>query len=130
MSRSQRASGYHRLSIASKQRLEIERMREPPVVCGDCGITTMPSDLVEHTRTRCPGKQDPTAHAQWITWQEARKLGAPKASMSRWVALGIVRVRGEVQDRRYLLRDVADRVSAALRRRKFRDRNRPGLFRR
>lgn len=102
---------YHRMSIAAKQALQRERMREPAVVCPACETQTTASDLLEHVATRCTGPRDPSATAQWITWRQALDLGVLPGTMSKWVKRGRVRTSGELQDRRYLLRDVAVRMA-------------------
>jgi DNA modification methylase len=52
-------SRYHRLSLAEKQTLHRECMREPAVVCPICETQTTAADLLEHIETRCPGPRDP-----------------------------------------------------------------------
>jgi predicted site-specific integrase-resolvase len=47
------------------------------------------------------------------TWREALALGLQPHTLSRWASSGKVRVRGERQDRRYLLRDIAVRMVAS-----------------
>lgn len=39
-------------------------------------------------------------------------LGVPRATMNWWVTNGLVHVRGELQDRQYLLRDVVMKLAA------------------
>jgi hypothetical protein len=105
-------TNYHRLSIGQKQALHLDRMREPAVTCPVCETQTTATDLLEHIETRCPGPREPTHKASWITWRQALDLGVPRETLSRWAKHGLVRVRGELQDRRYLLRDIAVRVAA------------------
>lgn len=107
------------MGIAEKQALTLERAREPSVSCPTCGTQTTAADLLAHVAQRCPGPRDPHPSAQWIKWADAMRLGIPKATMNKWVSLRYVRVRGEIQDRQYLLRDVAVRFAATLQRRKF-----------
>lgn len=118
---------YHRMSIADKQAHQRSVMREPAVTCPQCETQTTPADLIEHVAKRCPGSlRDPGPGSKWINWGEARKLGVPKATMNKWVCRGDVRVRGEIQSRQYLLRDVATRIVQLHRRRKFTKVNRMG----
>lgn len=102
---------YHHLSIGEKQALHRESMREPSVVCPACETQTTATDLVRHIDTRCPGPREPNPHAHWISWREALALGVPRATLSYWARHGAVRFLGERQDRRYLLRDLAQRIA-------------------
>lgn len=43
----------------------------------------------------------------WVTRPAALAMGLPRVKISRWVMRGTVRAKGERQDRRYLLRDLA-----------------------
>lgn len=104
-------SSYHRMSVAQKQARHRQGMREPAVVCPVCETQTTAADLVHHVETRCPGQRDPNPHSKWITWREARALGVAKGTLSRWIRKGNVRTLGEFQDRRYLLRDIAQRIA-------------------
>jgi hypothetical protein len=105
---------YQRLSLAEKQALQRERMREPAVTCPVCETQTTAADLLEHIETRCPGPREPNPSASWVSWRQAVAMGVPRETMFRWARQGLVRFRGERQDRRYLLRDLA--VSLARRR--------------
>jgi len=102
---------YQRLSLAAKQALHRERMREPAVVCPVCETQTTAAELLEHVETRCPGPREPNPHSKWVTWRQAMAMGCPPMALSRWASSGKVRVRGERQDRRYLLRDLALRMA-------------------
>jgi hypothetical protein len=106
------AGNYQRLSIGQKQALHRERMREPAVPCPVCETQTTAADLLEHVEIRCPGPREPNPNASWINWRQALDLGVPRETLSRWARQGVVRMRGELQDRRYLLRDIAVRVAA------------------
>lgn len=114
-------SDYHRMSLAEKQAYQRGKMREPSVVCPACETQLLPSDLLRHVDTTCTGPRDPHPSSAWVTWREALALGVRGYALSRWVASGRVRSKGELQDRRYLLRDLA----ALLARRKLQKRNRP-----
>lgn len=63
------------------------------------------------------GPQDPGPAAQWIGYREATMMGASSRMLSYWTQRGHVRWKGEIQARRYLLRDVAVRVAMTKRRR-------------
>jgi hypothetical protein len=116
---------YRRLSIAGKQALHRNRMREPSVACPVCDAQTTAADLLKHIATRCPGPQEPGAGSRWVSWREALALGVPRSTMNKWVKRGRVRVRGELQARQYLLRDVAMRLAERWQRREFTKVNRP-----
>lgn len=103
---------YHRMSIAQKQAHARERMREPAVTCPVCETQTTAADLLVHLDTRCPGPREPNPNASWISWRQALALGVPRATMNWWVTNGLVHVRGELQDRQYLLRDVVLKLAA------------------
>jgi hypothetical protein len=47
------------------------------------------------------------------------EMGVARSTMNKWVGRGVVRVRGELQAREYLLRDVARRLAMARQRREF-----------
>lgn len=102
---------YRRLSLVEKQAVSRANMREGPVRCPSCGTATAASDLVPHVEHRCQGRQDPGPASQWIDFREALRMGASSRMMTFWARRGHVRWRGEVQCRRYLLRDVAVRVA-------------------
>lgn len=102
---------YQRLSLADKQALQRERMREPAVVCPACDTQTTAADLVDHVTKRCPGRRDPAPNSRWVSWREARALGVPRATLSWWASRGEVRYLGERQGRKYLLRDLAVRIA-------------------
>lgn len=102
---------YQSLSIAQKQAADIARVREPPVTCPSCETRTTPADLLAHVAHRCPGPRDPGPAAVWVGWRDATRLGILPPRLTRMVARGEVRVRGERGDRRYLLRDLAIHVA-------------------
>lgn len=108
---------YHRMGIAAKQRHALERMREPAVVCPACETQVPPADMPAHLSQRCTGRRDPHPAAAWVTWAEALRLVGARSTLAGWVRRGEVRIKGEVQDRRYLLRDIT--VLMARQRRKF-----------
>lgn len=111
---------YQRLSVGQKQALHRERMREPAVTCPVCETQTTAAELLEHLDTRCRGPRDPNPHSAWVGWRVATAMVLP-GTLSRWVKRRLVRTRGELQDREYLLRDIAVRVAAlrAQQRRQF-----------
>lgn len=113
-----RDGGYRRLSISAKQAFVLERQREPPVACPRCETQTTAGDLLHHL-DRCEGARAPHPLAKWITWREALGLGATRSTMHSWVGRGLVRTQGETGDRRYLLRDLAQRLAARRARREF-----------
>ena len=98
---------YHRLSAQAKRAFARDWAREPAVTCPACEAQTTPGDLPAHLEARCPGPREPHPKSRWIPWREARSLGVPKPTLSRWVGSGRVRVRGEPGEREYLLRDIA-----------------------
>jgi hypothetical protein len=115
---------YHRMSVAEKQAYSRVVVREPAVHCPTCDTQTTAADLIAHS-ARCQGRRDPHPGSRWITWREALALGVARATMNQWVNAGFVRVRGELQDRRYLLRDLVVRIAAKrYRRRQFINMNR------
>jgi len=97
---------YLRMDVAAKQAHHRARMREPAVVCPICETHTTPRDLVRHLAHRCSGRRAPHPGSAWVSWREARALVA-RQTLCDWVNAGLVRVTGGVQDRRYLLRDLA-----------------------
>ena len=103
---------YQRLSVGQKQALHRERMREPAVTCPVCETQTTAGELLEHVETRCQGPRKPNPHAAWVSWRQVMAMGIPRVTMNRWVTNGWVRVRGELQAREYLLRDVALLIAA------------------
>jgi hypothetical protein len=109
--RSVQPHGYHRLSLAEKQALAYDRVREPAVVCPACGTTTTSSDLLQHVATRCPGPPQEEKHWRWVDWRQARSLGVPATTLSFWARTGAVRYRGERMDRQYLLRDLVMKIA-------------------
>lgn len=104
-------SDYHRMTLAQKQAHQRERAREPAVACPVCETQTTAADLIAHVETRCPGPRDPNPAARWVTWREALGMGVPRATLSFWANSKQVRFVGELQDRRYLLRDLAMKVA-------------------
>lgn len=105
------AGSYQRLSLAEKQALQRERMREPAVTCPVCETQTASVDLLGHLQTRCPGPREPNPASKWVTLAEAIALGAPRPTIFRWARRGMVRTQGSWRGRRYLLRDVALRLA-------------------
>lgn len=103
-------SDYHRMSLAQKQAHVRDRMREPAVACPGCDTQTTAADLIAHA-ARCPGPRDPHQGSKWVTWREAIALGVPRRTFAHWVERGHVRYVGEVKDRRYLLRDLAQKIA-------------------
>lgn len=111
---------YHRMSLPEKQAYARARMREPAVVCPDCETQLLPADMLGHL-ARCEGPREPHPNSAWVSWREALALGILRGTLSRWVSRGLVRHKGELQARRYLLRDLARMLAL---RRKFREGNR------
>lgn len=109
------AGSYHRLSLADKQGLVRGADREPPMRCEFCGTLTTPGDLVAHVETRCqgPGESlEPQKHWKWVDWRHATvTLKVPPTTLSFWVRTGQVKFMGGRMDRKYLLRDLARKVS-------------------
>lgn len=105
-------SDYTRMSVGEKQAHHRDQMREPPIACPLCETQTTVADLVQHVEARCPearspGRREPHPRSKWIGYREALVLGGvPKATLSRWVKLGRVRVRSPGDRRQYLLRDL------------------------
>lgn len=130
MARFQRASRYHLLSLSQKQALSRETAREPGVTCPTCGWTIGAADLIAHVNGRCEGPQKPPETGAWVKWKDAKSMGVRSASLHFWVSRGYVRVRGEIQDREYLLRDLALRVAMVKRRRNLDYSKRPGFWKR
>jgi len=100
---------YHKLDIAGKQALALERMREPAVACPVCDTHVTPRDLVEHMVRRCAGRRAPHPGSTWVGWREALRM-VRQSTLAGWVRRGLVRTRGGAGgalDRRYLLRDLA-----------------------
>lgn len=93
------------MDLASKQAHSRAQAREPSVVCPLCDVHTTPRDLLAHVVSRCGGRRDPHPGSTWLPWRAAKRL-APKQTLSDWVRRGLVRSRGELQDRQYLLRDL------------------------
>lgn len=102
---------YHQLSIAEKRAENLARVREPAVTCPDCDMQVMPVDLLAHLEQRCQGRREPGPGAKWLTFREVMALGVPRATLAKWTRAGYVRFVGEVQDRKYLLRDLAIKVT-------------------
>lgn len=108
---------YRRLSLVEKQALSRARIREHPVRCPGCDAATTASDLVTHVQHRCPGQQAPGPTSLWIGWRDALRMGASGRMLSFWAQRGHVRWKEGMQERRYLMRDVAMRVAVLKRRR-------------
>jgi hypothetical protein len=104
-------SNYHRMPIAQKRTVALARAREPSVTCQACDTQVMPVDLLAHLAERCPGPREPGPGAKWVSWREARGMGVPAMTLSRWASKGFVRFTGGRQDRRYLLRDLALKIA-------------------
>lgn len=109
--RSPRSTAYHKLPIAEKRALDLSRARQPAVTCPDCDMQVMPVDLLAHLAERCAGLRTPGPGDKWITWREALAMGVPRETLSRWVTNGHIRHVGERQDRKYLHRDLALKIS-------------------
>jgi hypothetical protein len=104
-------TAYHRLPIAQKRELALGKSREASVVCPSCETHTTAVDLLEHLRARCTGRRDPHPSSAWVSWRAALALGVLRGTLSKWVKTGQVRCIGDVQDRRYLLRDLAMKIA-------------------
>lgn len=102
---------YHRLPVAAKLAASRQRLREPTIACPRCDTQTTPGDMPGHLE-RCPGPREPHPGATWLTFGQVLALGVSRSTLSGWTRSGHVRVRGEIQDRRYLMRDVAVRIAA------------------
>ena len=100
------------MSLSEKQVYARLRICEPVVTSPVCETQTAVAELLAHLAARCAGRRPPSPHSSWLSWCEALALGAPRATMARWVSRGEVRVRGEQQDRQYLMRDVVLRLAA------------------
>lgn len=105
-------SDYHRMSIAQKQAHARGAAREQAVVCPRCETQTTPADLLAHLSERCPGRRDPHPASAWVTWRQALAMGVLRGTLSKWVDRGLVRIKGDAQDRRYLMRDLVSRLAA------------------
>lgn len=105
-------SRYHRMSAVQKRTEALSAAREPAVACPSCDTQVMPTDLLAHGE-RCTGPRAPVPGSKWVTWREARALGVLPGTLSKWIERGHVRFLGERQDRRYLLRDLALRISVS-----------------
>lgn len=101
---------YQRMSLAQKQALHRDRMREPAVQCPRCEVSTTVDDLLRHADA-CPGRRAAHPLAKWITWSEAVALGLPKMTLSDWARSGRVQSRGQTGEREYLLRDVTKLIA-------------------
>jgi hypothetical protein len=112
-------ANYHRMTVAEKQAYQRGRIREPAVVCPTCETQLAPADLPAHVAQRCPGRREPHPAAAWVTWREALQLVGVRGTLAGWVRRGLVRTKGEVQDRRYLLRDLTKLLAERAQRRKF-----------
>lgn len=102
---------YRRLSVVQKRALDLSRARSAAVRCQECDMQVMPVDLVAHLEQRCAGRPAPGAGEKWLTWREALAMGVPRETLRRWVGAGFVRFVGERQDRKYLLRDLAQKIA-------------------
>lgn len=105
------SSRYRHLPIAQKSAENLARMREEAVRCPSCDMHVMPVDLLAHVAERCPGLREPSPRSTWVSRREAVAMGLPEGMLSQWARHGEVRVRGERQDRRYLLRDLVLRIA-------------------
>ena len=99
------------LSVREKELVQRDRMREPAVVCPHCETQTTVADLLTHVEERCPGARAPHQLSRWVTWTEAKRLGVPEPTLSRWINRGLVRSRPAGEQRKYLLRDLALRLA-------------------
>lgn len=97
---------YGRLSVADKQALHRERMRESAQVCPFCGTHTVVGQLERHVRTTCTRERAPHPLSKWLTWSEVLALGIPKGTLLYWIQRGIVQTKGTPGHRLYLYRDV------------------------
>ena len=104
-------SRYHKLSAVEKRAESLSVAREQSVACPTCDTQVMAVDLLRHMEQRCPGPREPGPGSKWVTWREAKALGAPPYALTRWIQRGHVRFVGERQDRRYLLRDLALKIA-------------------
>jgi len=97
---------YARLSLAEKQAVHRDRMREPPVTCQRCEVQFTPADLAKH---ECRGPREPHPLGRWLTWKEVTRAPyrIPRGTVSHWVATGRVRTERRGLHRVYLERDVA-----------------------
>lgn len=102
---------YRKLSIADKRRLDLSRARDTAIRCPDCDMQVLPADLLPHLSERCAGRPEPVPGAKWLTFREVMALGVPRATLADWTRTGQVRFVGEIQDRKYLLRDLALKVA-------------------
>lgn len=103
---------YTRLSLAAKQALHLDRMREPAVSCPLCEAQTTVADLPRHVESSCSGRREPHPLSEWLAWGEAVALGILEGTLCRWVKSGKVRFRGERDHREYLRRDLVLLVAA------------------
>lgn len=99
-------SDYHKLSVADKERVQRESLREPAIPCPYCEAKTTVADLLAHIEKRCPGERPMHPQMKWVSWREALTYGVKRKSLSRWASNGDVRVDGRPGRRRYLLRDI------------------------
>lgn len=104
------ATPYAKLSLARKQAVSLERLREPALACPKCQTQTTTTDLLRHVQS-CTGPLEPHPSSRWITRREARDLGVSNSTLSWWARRGDVRFHDEPNERRYLLRDLALRVA-------------------
>lgn len=107
-------ANYHRLPIAQKRTEALARAREPAVTCPDCDTQVTSVDLLAHMKERCTGLREPGPGAKWVTWRDAIAMGVNRQTLSRWSQTGQVRFIGETQDRKYLMRDLALKISQRL----------------
>ncbi len=110
---SEPANDYHRMGIAAKQRHALASAREPALRCASCAVAVDVRDLLSHLERRCAGRPPPHRHAWWLSHAEAIAL-VPRATLSRFVAAGVVRVRGRARRRMFLARDVIAAVAQRL----------------
>jgi hypothetical protein len=100
------AANYHRMTVAAKQALHLDRMREPPVQCKRCETQVVPADAARHAAT-CAGRREPHPLSRWLSWREVRAMGVAKSTLSQWVRSRKVEARSEDGRRRFSERDVA-----------------------
>ncbi len=104
-------AAYHLMSLQEKSARSLGQVRDASVRCPQCETAVMPVDLLAHMEGRCQGRPEPGAGAKWVTHREVMAMGVPRATLSKWAHNGFVRFVGGVQDRKYLLRDLALKVA-------------------
>ena len=100
------------MSVAEKQAYARANVREQAVACPKCDTQTTAGELIEHLEKRCTGPREPGPGSKWVPWREALELGVPSTTLANWVNMGLVRMTGSRQERRYLQRDVVVLIAA------------------